>query len=222
MMLPIDLLSCARKSPASIHSLHAGHDTSLVSGDGQITPRQLLQGPDSVLAVIDGPQQVRAQQFSQLPGIDSVTFATLFQIAIATWITHHKLRDMRLQQVIQPRSPSAFFKRQIQAPAQSMHELKSRIRLGFDDPFHHQLAGRIQNRDRDRVLVNIHPDILCAFHRRVLLSDSETTNAYSLIHGATSYIASVSAVWSRLLPPLRIITFQILKIDNPPPRLPHN
>jgi hypothetical protein len=64
-----------------------------------------------VLAVIDGPQQVRAQQFSQLPGIDSVTFAALFQIVIATWITHHKLRDMRLQQVIQPRSPSAIAKR---------------------------------------------------------------------------------------------------------------
>ena len=143
-----------------------------------------------MLAVIDGPQQVRAQQFSQLPGIDSVTFAALFQIVIATWITHHKLRDMRLQQVIQPRRPSAFFKRQIQAPAQTMHELKNRNRLGFDDAFHHQLAGRIQNRDRDRVLVNIHPDILCIFHRRVLLSDGETANAHSLIQGASSYIAS--------------------------------
>ena len=34
------------------------------------------------------------------------------------------------------------------------------------------------------------PDILCAFHRRVLLSDGETANAHSLIQGATSYIAS--------------------------------
>src|SRR5258708_30533932 len=102
MALSINLLPCAGNSPASIHSLHAGHDTRVVFGDGQITLRQLLQGPDSVLAVIDGPQQVRAQQFSQLPGIDSVTFAALFQIVIATWITHHKLRDMRLQQVIQP------------------------------------------------------------------------------------------------------------------------
>jgi hypothetical protein len=29
--------------------------------------------------------------------------------------------------------------------------------------------------------VNIHPDILRAFHRRVLLSDGETANAHSLI-----------------------------------------
>jgi hypothetical protein len=129
MALFINLLPCPGNSPASIHSLHPGHDTRLVFGDGQITPRQLLQGPDSALAVIDGPQQVRAQQISQLPGIDSVTFAALFQIVIATWITHHKFRDMRLQQGIQPRSPSTFFKRQIQAPAQSMHELKNRIAL---------------------------------------------------------------------------------------------
>lgn len=57
---------------------------------------------------------------------------------------------------------------------------------GFND----QLAGRIQNRDRDRVLVNIHPDMLRAFHRRVLLSDGATADAHSLIQGATSYIAS--------------------------------
>jgi hypothetical protein len=145
-----------------------------------------------VLAVVNGPQHIRVQQFGQLPGIDSITLAALFQIAIATWITHHKLRDIRLQQVIQPRRPGAFFKCQMQAPAQSMHELKNRIRLGFDDAFHHQLAGRIQNRDRDRVLVNIHPDILCAFHRRLLLSDGETANAHSLIQGAPSYIASAS------------------------------
>src|ERR1019366_10654882 len=78
----------------------------------------------------------------------------------------------------------------MQAPAQSMHELKNRNRLVFDDAFHHQLAGRVQNRDRNRVLVNIHPDILRAFHRRVLLSDGETANAHSLIQGASSYIAS--------------------------------
>jgi hypothetical protein len=72
---------------------------------------------------------------------------------------------------------------------------------------HHQLAGGIQNRDRDRVLVNIHPDILCAFHRRVLLSDGETANAHSLIQGATSYIASGSigrstGQWSETLTPI--------------------
>jgi hypothetical protein len=96
-----------------------------------------------VLAVVNGPQHIRVQQFGQLPGIDSVTLAALLQIAIATWITHHKLRHMRLQQVIQPRSPGALFKRQMQTPAQPMHELENRNRLGFDDAFHHQLARRI-------------------------------------------------------------------------------
>jgi hypothetical protein len=46
-------------------------------------------------------------------------------------IDARKLRDMRLQQVIQPRRPSAFFKRHIQAPAQSMHELNNRYTSCF-------------------------------------------------------------------------------------------
>src|SRR5258705_3453800 len=92
---------------------------------------------------------------------------------------------MGLQQVIQQRSPGAFFKRQMQASAQPMHELENRNRLGLDDAFHHQLARAIQYRDRDRVLVNIHSDILRAFHRSVLLSDGEIATAHSLVQGRT-------------------------------------
>src|SRR5258707_10383536 len=66
-----------------------------------------------------------------------------------------------------------------------MHELENRNRLGFDDAFHHQLARRIQNRDRDRVLGNIHSDILRAFHRRALLSGGEMATAHSLVQGGT-------------------------------------
>src|SRR5260370_41368354 len=73
----------------------------------------------------------------------------------------------------------------MQASAQPMHELENRNRLGLDDAFHHQLAGGIQYRDRDRVLVNIHSDILRAFHRRVLLSDGEIATAHSLVQGGT-------------------------------------
>src|SRR5260370_38915825 len=82
----------------------------------------------------------------------------------------------------------------MQASAQPMHELENRNRLGLDDAFHHQLAGGIQYRDRDRVLVNIHSDILRAFHRRVLLSGGEMATAHSLVQGGTFlYCVGLSA-----------------------------
>jgi len=50
------------------------------------------------------------------------------------------------------------------AVAQSGKELQNRSRPGLQDRFHHELAGRILNRDRDRCLVNIQPVILFAVH----------------------------------------------------------
>jgi hypothetical protein len=53
-----------------------------------------------MLPVIDRPEKIRPQQLGQLPGIDTVTLAAFFQQSIPARITHHELRDVRLQQVI--------------------------------------------------------------------------------------------------------------------------
>src|SRR5260370_25785211 len=87
----------------------------------------------------------------------------------------------------------------MQASAQPMHELENRNRLGLDDAFHHQLAGGIQYRDRDRVLVNNHSDILRAFHRRVLLSGGEMATAHSLVQGGTFLYCVAFSASSKLI-----------------------
>ena len=54
-----------------------------------------------MLSVIHRPDKIRAQQFGQLPGIDAVTLAALFQQRIPAGITQHEFRDVRLQQIVQ-------------------------------------------------------------------------------------------------------------------------
>ena len=45
-----------------------------------------------------------------------------------------------------------------------MNKLENRFGFRFQDRFHGQLAGRIQNGHRDRCLVNIQPNILGVIH----------------------------------------------------------
>ena len=59
----IDLFAGTRDSPASIQRLEARHDSNQISADRQVTSRQFLERPHSVLSVIDrvekiGPQQI--------------------------------------------------------------------------------------------------------------------------------------------------------------------
>jgi hypothetical protein len=45
----------------------------------------------------------------QLPRINPIALAAFFQQSISAGIAHHKLGDVRLDEVIQPGSPRAFF-----------------------------------------------------------------------------------------------------------------
>jgi hypothetical protein len=48
----------------------------------------------------------------------------------------------------------------MQLPSQPVKEIEQSAGFGFDDRFHDQFACAIQNRNRDRFLVNVQPDIL--------------------------------------------------------------
>jgi hypothetical protein len=48
----------------------------------------------------------------------------------------------------------------VQTAAQAANKLENRFGFRFEDSFHHQLAGSIQNGRGDRCLVNIQPNIL--------------------------------------------------------------
>src|SRR5947209_10950306 len=189
----VDLLPSTWNRPASIHGLQARHDPREIFADRQITAGQLLQGPYSLFPVIDRPEKSGPQQLGQLPPIDAVTLAAFFQQSIPAGVAHHDLRDVRLQQVVQPSRPGPFFKGDVQAPAESLDKLENGAGLGFEDGFHHQLAGRIQDRDRDRFLVNIHADILRAVHTGCSFLEGlrRTLKPYS-IWGALLYCVGLS------------------------------
>jgi hypothetical protein len=136
--------------------------TSLV--DRQITTRQLLQGSDVMLSVINRFEMIEAQQLGQLAGVNPVALATFFQQSILSWITHQDFRDVRFQQIVQPGRPGSFFKRDLQISAQPLDELQNGARFRLDDAFHHDLSSRIHHGDRNAFPVHIHADILFAIH----------------------------------------------------------
>ena len=115
--LRINLLAPTGNPPTAVDRLHPTHHPSEIFADGQVTARQFLQLPHSLLAVIHRTKHVRAQQLGQLPRIDAVTLAPFLQQSIPAGIAHHQFGDVRLDQVIQPGRPGTFFKRDVQAPA---------------------------------------------------------------------------------------------------------
>src|SRR5262249_37087306 len=66
---------------------------------------------------------------------------------------------MRFQEVVQPGRPGSFFKRDLYFSAESIKQLHNGVGLRLDDTFHDDLAGSIPDRDRNTLLVHIHPDI---------------------------------------------------------------
>jgi hypothetical protein len=66
---PLNLLASTGNGPASVQRLQSNHHSRQTSGDGHITARQFLHGPDAAAFVIH-----RAQQLGQLAGIAAITF----------------------------------------------------------------------------------------------------------------------------------------------------
>jgi hypothetical protein len=69
--------------------------------------------------VIDGSQKVRAQQFSEFPCIDTIALVTDFQQGILPRVTDQDLRDLGLEQGVQPGRAGAFFEGHMQAATQT-------------------------------------------------------------------------------------------------------
>jgi hypothetical protein len=118
-----------------------------------------------MFSVIHRTELAHVQQFGQLACVDAVALAAFFQQGILSRITHYEFRHVRLQQIVQPAGPSAFFKREVHISAQPVDKLQNGARFGLDDAFHHHLAGRIQNCDRNAFLMHVQADIFSASHR---------------------------------------------------------
>jgi hypothetical protein len=110
---------------------------------------------------------IETQQFGQSAGVDLVTLVAFSHGLVFSRIAHHQFRHVRFQQVVQPRGRRAFFKGDLQISAQPVDKLQNHAGFCFDDTFHHYLAGRMSDRNRNTFLVNIHPDIFSAGHKGV-------------------------------------------------------
>jgi hypothetical protein len=111
--------------------------------------------------VVDrGEQPAAAEQIGQLASVDAIILVSGFQQGISARITHHHFRDVRLQQIVQPRRAGSFLKGYVQSSGQPVQKLQNRRGFRLDDRLHHQMAGAIQNHHRDRCLVNIQSNIL--------------------------------------------------------------
>src|SRR5271157_3354171 len=110
--------------------------------------------------MVDRTQISAAQQIGQLARVNLVTLVTLFHERVFPRIAHHELRDVWLQEVIQPRRPGPLFQSHTQVTVYSLDTLQDGARLGFDDRLHHHFSLAVHHRDYNRFLVNVHANIL--------------------------------------------------------------
>jgi hypothetical protein len=120
--------------------------------------------------MVDRRERSIAQQLGQLARINPVALIARFQQSVLAGIAHRNLGYIRLEQVVQPGGPGSFFQGDQQVSAQPVDKLQNGGGLGFQNGFHHHLAGGIHDRHRDRVFVDVHVDVLGTLHVRVLLS----------------------------------------------------
>jgi hypothetical protein len=111
-------------------------------------------------AVLHRGEQPGSEKIGQLASIDPIILVPRLQQCIPPWVTHQHLRDMGLEQVVQPGRAGSFFEGEMRAAAQPVNKLEDGCRFGFEDGLHHQLAGGIQNRSRDRCLMDVPPNII--------------------------------------------------------------
>ena len=122
----------------------------------------------------------------QLERVDAITLVSGLQQGVLPWIAHHHSVDAgRLEQVVQPGGAGSFFKGYGQVSAQPVDKLQNRCRFRFEDRLHYQLAGGIQDHDRDRCLMHVHANILVAVHGVLLLvSDGAASTENLPLRGA--------------------------------------
>jgi hypothetical protein len=63
-----------------------------------------------------------AQQISQFQSVDPVILIPRFEQRISAWSTHCNVRNVRLEQVVQPRRAGSFLQRHLHASAQAMNK----------------------------------------------------------------------------------------------------
>ena len=161
----IDLLASTGNPPATVDGFDARHHPREIARNRQVAAGQLLQGAQATLAVIHRFHLVAVQQLRQLAGVAPIIPVSVSSQIVLVRIRDQHTRHMRLRQIVQPGRPGPFLQGHEQTATYAAQKLQKPIRLGFENRFHHQLAGRIQNRSRDRCLVHVQANILGIIHK---------------------------------------------------------
>ena len=111
---------------------------------------------------------------------------------------------MGFEHVVQPGRPRSFLQRHMQLSPQPIEEIEQSPGFGFDNLFHHQLAGAIANRNGNRFLVNIQADILdiATQHAGYLLGGKLILREDHFPQGQVSRLQNHPQRSASLIPPL--------------------
>src|SRR5262249_28907619 len=78
MTRPINLLASTRDRPTSVDRFNAGHHSGEISSERQVAASQLLQGSQTMLAVINRLHLVAVQERSQLTRVIAIIPVSIF------------------------------------------------------------------------------------------------------------------------------------------------
>src|SRR3984957_15578412 len=165
MPLPIQLLAGAAHCLAAKHRLQPRHHPRRVFGQLAIAACYLLHLQRARLPVIHRRQHPRPQQLRQLARVDRIALAARLQQRILPRIAHHQLFYPPHQYVVEPCRMRPFLKGHVQRPPHPMNEIQNRTRPRRQHRLHRQPPTLVQYRHRNRVPVDIHPDISHTVHQ---------------------------------------------------------
>src|SRR5258705_13093735 len=86
------------------------------------------------------------------------------------------------------RWPKSLLQTYAQISTQPVDELQNGARIGLDDAFHHRLADRVPNCNRNTLRVYIHPDIFSAANHRAFLSVGVEASTETLLQKGRPFI----------------------------------
>src|ERR1700732_5188436 len=115
----IDVAPGTGDRPATIQGFQPIHDPGKIFDYGQIAASQFAQHAHPGLTMVDRLEIMEAQPLGEFASIDLVTLVATFDQWDLARIAHQNLGYMRLEQIVEPGCPGAFFEGHEQAAAQS-------------------------------------------------------------------------------------------------------
>src|SRR5438876_59126 len=86
---------------------------------------------------------VPVQQLRQFARVVAIILVPYYSQGVLARVADQHLRNVRLEQIVQPGGTGSFFKGHVQAATKTTQKLEYRLGLRLKNGFHHQLARGI-------------------------------------------------------------------------------